>query len=169
MISEQMAEQLNNQMNIEFFASYKYLAMSAYCQSISLNGFGNWFSQQSQEESSHAMKIYAYLLDQDSQPHLLPIPEPQNTFSSIVEVFEKALESERHVTSCINELAALSMKLSDHATHIFLHWFVTEQVEEESTVRMILDQVRMVAKSGEGLLLLDRELGQRKADSAEKD
>lgn len=160
-ISEKMVKSLNEQMNVEFFASYKYLAISAYFESISLKGFASWFSVQSREEQMHAMKIFRYLLDRDAAIKLLPIEEPPQKFSSPVDAFQKALQGEQHVTKCIDALVGLAIDEKDNATRIFLQWFINEQVEEEALVRDILAQVEMVKDSGEGLFLLDRELGKR--------
>ena len=167
MISDVMAERLNQQLNEEFFAFYKYTAMSAYCSSISLNGFAHWFALQASEEQAHAMKFYNYLLEQDRNVVLLPLKQPKNNFESIVEVIELSLQSEQHVTKCINELMGLALKESDFATNAFLQWFITEQVEEEATVRDILDRVKMVKDSSEGLLHLDREVSSRSPEEAQ--
>jgi ferritin len=167
MIAKPVAEALVKQLNLEFQAFYKYLAISSFCESISLNGFAKWFAAQSEEERGHAMKIYKYLLDQDAVVKLLPLTEPKSTFANMEDAVSTALENEQIVTKAINELAALSIKENDHATHSFLKWFIDEQVEEEATVRTMLDQVKMVNNSGEGLLMLDREFSVRPTTEAE--
>lgn len=166
MIAKPVAEALVKQLNLEFQAFYKYLAISSFCESISLNGFAKWFAAQSEEERGHAMKIYKYLLDQDAEIKLLPLTEPKSAFANMEDAASTALENEQIVTKSINELAALSIKENDHATHSFLKWFIDEQVEEEATVRTMLDQVKMVNNSGEGLLMLDREFSARPASEA---
>jgi len=164
MLSPKMQERLNQHLNVEFNASYLYLSMSAYCKSISLNGFANWYSIQSKEETVHAMKIYDYLIDQDAPVKLMALSEPLAQFNSIIEVVENTLDNEKEVSSLINDLAGFALKENDHATNIFLHWFVTEQIEEEALVRDVLEQLKMVGDSGEGLLLLDREMVSRKLE-----
>ncbi len=167
MISEQMSERLTKQMQMEFQAFFKYLAISAYCESASLIGFANWFAEQSEEERGHAMKIYRYLLDQDKPVKLLPLEEPKYDFGSLEDAVAAALSNEEAVTKAINEIAAFCVQQNDYATYFFLQWFVTEQVEEESTVRTMLDRVRMVKNSGDGLLALDREFGVRVGGGAD--
>jgi ferritin len=166
MIPASVAKALVKQLNLEFQAFYKYLAISSYCESLSLNGFARWFAAQSEEERGHAMKIYKYLLDQDADIALLPLTEPKISFKSIEDAVATALENEQIVTKAINELAALSIKENDFATRSFLFWFIDEQVEEEAVVRTMLDQVKMVHNSGEGLLMLDREFGARSPEAA---
>lgn len=162
MLSSKMAERLNQHLNVELYSGYLYLAMSAYCKSESMNGFANWFFVQAQEETAHALKFYNYINDQSQPVTLFQIDQPPTKFSSFVEVFEKSLSHEQHVTSCINELLTCSLQEKDHATHAFLEWFITEQVEEEASVKDILDSVKRVKDSGQGLLMLDRELATRK-------
>ena len=48
-----------------------------------------------------------------------------------------------------------------HATQIFLQWFVTEQIEEESSISHIISQLKRVEGDGRGLLMIDQELSKR--------
>lgn len=168
MISKEMEKRLNEQMNLEFFSYYQYLAVTAYFDSLSLKGFARWFSMQAEEERTHAMKIYRYLLDVDASLALLPIQQPVEKFGSPLEGFEQSLAHERKVTAAINDLVGAALKENDYATHVFLQWFLTEQIEEEAIVRDIVEQLRLIKSSGDGLLLLDRELGGRQAESEGK-
>ena len=43
----------------------------------------------------------------------------------------------------------------------FLHWFVTEQVEEKNTVEEIIHKLGMIGNNNGGLYMLDKELGAR--------
>lgn len=43
----------------------------------------------------------------------------------------------------------------------FLNWFVTEQVEEVSTVSQIVHKFKLIGDNKTSLFLLDRELGMR--------
>lgn len=169
MIPKLVADALIAQMNLEFQAFYKYIAISSYCDSLSLTGFAKWFAAQSEEERGHAMKIYKYLLDRDVKIRLLPLTEPKTEFSSVEDAVATALENEQLVTKSINDLSNLAIKEEDNATRSFLLWFLDEQVEEEATVRTMLDQVKMVKGSGEGVLMLDREFGARTSVSPESE
>jgi ferritin len=166
MISKDMERRLNEQMNLEFSSFYSYLAMEARCKSLSLTGCAYWFSLQAEEERVHAMKIYNYLLDVDATVTLLPLAQPQTEVSTMVELFELALQHEQKVTRAIKDLMKFTVQDEDYATHSFLQWFITEQVEEESSVRDIVERLKLVGNSGEGLLIIDHELGSR---TAEKD
>ncbi|BAI80305.1 ferritin [Deferribacter desulfuricans SSM1] len=161
MISKKMAEALNEQLNKELFSAYLYLSMSAYSEHIGLKGFANWFYVQYQEEMTHAMKFYKYILDQGEQVKLKAIEQPDQEFESPLDMFEKTLEHEKFITKSINDLVDLAIQEKDYATHTFLQWFVTEQVEEEASVNEILDQLKLVQNSGNGLFMVDKELGSR--------
>ena len=143
--------------------------MSAACETLSWKGCSKWFALQAEEERGHAMRIYHYLIDQDRCPEFLPVAQPKNEYSGLVELFETALQSEQTVTRSLNELAGASIKENDHATHIFLHWFVTEQVEEEASVRDVLDRLRLIDGNIQGLLLIDHELGSRAPEADDDD
>ncbi|MEC9491236.1 ferritin [Flexistipes sp.] len=161
MISKKMEQALNKQLNNEFFSAYLYLAMSAWSENRGLKGFANWFYVQYQEENFHAMKFYTYLLDQGAEVDLLKIDKPETKFSSSLEVFEKTLEHEQFITKSIYELVDLALSEKDHATNAFLQWFITEQVEEEASVNEIIDNLKLVDGQGNGIFMIDKELGTR--------
>ncbi|MEA1971664.1 MAG: ferritin [Thermodesulfobacteriota bacterium] len=161
MLSNNMLNALNKQINKEIYSAYLYMSMSAYSQYTGLKGFANWFMVQYNEEMEHAMKIYTYINDQGEQVKLMAIDEPPAEFESPLDMFEKTLDHEKFITKSINELADLATEEKDHATGIFLQWFVTEQIEEEGNDNDIINQLKLIGDNGNGLIMLDRELGGR--------
>jgi ferritin len=141
--------------------------MSAYSKSVNLSGFAKWFYVQYQEEMMHAMKIFEYVYDQGEKVILKAIEQPPKDFSFVADMFEKTLEHEKKVTKMINDLVNLAKKENDNATNVFLQWFVTEQVEEEANAVEILEKVKLMGKSGSGILLMDSKLGERKFNQPE--
>lgn len=160
-IPEKLAGKLNEQVRNELNAGYIYLAMSAWFEKRNLPGFARWMMAQYAEEQTHAMKIYRYLLDRGAGVKLLAIPEPRAEYGSCLEAFEAALAHEKSVTAIVAELYELSVKERDAASSVFLQWFVNEQVEEEKTVEDIISSLKLVKEDSAGILMLDRELGQR--------
>jgi ferritin len=156
-----MEEAVNSQINKELYSSYLYLSMSAFLERQNLNGFANWMKIQSQEEYLHAMKFYAYLIQKGGKVTLLQIDKPKTEWRSILEAYEDTYVHELTVTESIDNLVNLALEVKDHATNSFLQWFVNEQVEEESNVTKILDELRMIGDNKTGLFMLDRELAQR--------
>ena len=71
------------------------------------------------------------------------------------------LEHEKVVTGLINNLVDIARREKDHATEIFLQWFVTEQVEEEANATDIIQKFKLMGNDGNGLFMIDNELGSR--------
>ena len=161
MISKKMQKALNDQINAELYSSYIYLAMSAYFESQNWNGFAAWMAKQSMEEYGHAMKIYKYVTEVEGRVILEAIEKPKSDWKSPLEVFDAAYKHEIYITNRINDLTNLAVTEKDHATNIFLHWFVTEQVEEVATVSQIVNKFKMVGDNKSALYMLDKELGSR--------
>jgi ferritin len=164
--SERSQTAFNEQLAREIEASYSYLALSEYFDARGLKGFASWFENQSSEEWGHAMKFRAYIQDRNGRVHYREIRKPESEFSSVLELFERTLEQEQSVSRAINDLYALAVEEKDFASQAFLNWFVTEQVEEEKTVRDIIDLLGLVEDSKDGLYLLDRKLGEGEQDDA---
>jgi len=160
-LGEKMVEALNKQVHREIYSAYLYLSMSAYSTFKGLKGFANWFMVQYQEEMVHALKIYDYINGQGGQVKLMAVEQPPTDFGSPLEMFEKTLEHEKFVTKCINDLVNLAIEEKDHATNIFLQWFVTEQIEEEANDNDIIAKLKLVGKEGNGLFMIDKELAAR--------
>ena len=161
MISKKMETALNKQINNELYSAYLYTAMSADAHHAGFKGVANWFMVQGKEEMTHAMKLYAYVQDQQGRVALQAIQEPPARFKSVLDMFEKGLAHEQSVTKAINELTDLAAKENDHATAIALQWFITEQIEEEANATEIVGQLKMVKESVGSLFMIDHQLGKR--------
>ena len=161
MLGKKMEEALNEQMNKEIYSAYIYQSMSAHASFMGLKGFANWFDVQREEEISHSRKIYDFINERGGKVKLLAVEEPPGEFDSALDMFEKTLAHEQFITKSINELMDLAIEEKDHATQIFLQWFVTEQIEEEDNDREIIDKLKLIGNDGNGLLMLDKELGAR--------
>lgn len=161
MLTARVEESLNRQLNAEAFSAYLYMSMAAYFRSVNLVGFASWMEAQAMEEFIHSKKFYDFIDDRGGRVVLTQIDAPATSWDSPLAVFEAALAHEQFVTSRINELMDIALDEKDHATQIFLQWFVTEQVEEESTASAIIAKLRLMKDSPGGLFMLDNELGQR--------
>lgn len=161
MLNEKMVQALNDQINKEMYSAYLYMSMSACSNKSGLKGFANWFMVQYHEEMFHAMKLYEYVQRQGEDVKLEAIKAPPAEFSSQLDMFTQTLAHEQYITSSINELTELAISLKDHATKIFLEWYVTEQVEEEENDNDIITQLKLIGDNVHALLMLDRELSAR--------
>lgn len=163
MISKTMQDALNTQINEELASAYIYASMANYFEHISLKGFAHWMRTQSEEELGHARRIVTFMNSRGGRVILSAIAAPPSEWPSPLSAFESVYTHECHISACINDLSTLAVNEKDHATHAFLEWFVTEQVEEESTADEIVQQLKLVEGAPSGLFLIDRELAQRAA------
>jgi ferritin len=166
MLTQKLQDALNEQINREFFSEYLYLAMSAYFESVELEGFANYFNVQAQEEHFHAMKMFNFVHDKGGRVYLKALSEPKNEYDSVISTIEESLEHERHITDSINRLMDIAIKENDHSVTSFLKWYVDEQVEEEATLTKLVAKVKMINGEGLGLLTIDTELLTRQFDLA---
>ena len=161
LISDAMNQQMNEQIGHEFGASLQYVTIAAYFDNAGLPVLAQHFFRQSDEERAHAMKFVRYVLDAGGRLSIPAIPAPRNQFGSAEEAVALALEWEYTVTKQINALLDRASKEHDFVAHDFLEWFAREQLEEVSSMDMLL---KMVRRSGEpGLMLVENALASRKA------
>jgi ferritin len=161
-----VVEAINRQINSELSASYAYLAMSAWCERQKFVGAARWLRLQSQEENMHAMKLFDFLLARDCAVELQAIERPRLAFSTLADIFVRALEQEQEVSRQIDALYETAFNEKAFAAVAELQWFLTEQVEEEKVAREIVAKFRLVGDDPASLLDLDRELGTRTGAAA---
>lgn len=161
MIQEKIQDALNDQVAAEFYSAHIYLSMSSYLDSIDLPGAANWMRVQYREELAHAEKIFDFVIERDGRAILKGFDAPPQEWSSALGVFQAAYEHEQKVTAMIERLVELARELKDYATEIFLQWFISEQVEEEASVKAIVQQLKLVSESKNGRFMIDRELASR--------
>lgn len=164
MISKKIETAINKQINAELYSAYLYLSMASYFESVNLRGFAKWMEAQAGEEQEHAMKFYGYINERGGRVIFDSIAKPPAKWDSPLSVFEETYKHEQKVTAMINDLMELARSEKDNATEILLQWYVNEQVEEEASASAYVEKLKMIGSSGNGLIMLDHELGQRKAD-----
>ncbi len=152
---------LNKQINAEFWSAYLYLSMSAYLAQKGLSGFANWMRVQYQEEVSHALKLFDYVISRGGEVKLEPIAKVETEWKGIKEIFESTYEHECKVTDMIHNCYEVALKERDHATANMLQWFIDEQAEEEESALALIDQIKLVGDNGAALYMLDKELAGR--------
>ena len=161
MINKAMQDAMNEQINKEMFSSYLYLSMAAYFEDKNLPGFANWMRVQADEEREHAMKFYDFILERGGRVQLKAIEAPKTDWDSNLEVAEEVAAHEAKVTASINDLYELALKEKDYPAQVILQWFITEQVEEESSAAQIVADLKLIEERGTAVLMLDKQLGKR--------
>jgi len=152
---------LNEQINKELYSANLYLSIASYFTEQEMTGFAHFFLIQVQEEQLHAMKQFKYIHDVGGRVKISKLEAPPHTFKNPKNAFEFTLEQERLTTKSINNLVKQAVSENDYATHTFLQWFVTEQVEEESLINTILKKLEWVGDNPSALYLLNEELAKR--------
>jgi ferritin len=160
-MSAALQRAMNDQIQKEFYAHYLYLAMSAWFEERNFEGFAKWMRIQADEERTHAMRIFDFVLDRGGKVRLEAIPEPGAKWKTALEVFDDARKHEAMVSGSINDLYARATSEKDYASQVMLQWFITEQVEEEKTSTSLAERLGLVGESATGLIILDRQFGER--------
>ncbi|MBN1859560.1 ferritin [Candidatus Bipolaricaulota bacterium] len=163
MIKKPIERAFNEQIKHELESAYLYLAMSAYFVGQALDGMAQWMRVQAQEELAHAMRFFDSIHDRGGTVDLAALEVLEKTWGSPLSAFEAAFAHEQFITGKIGELVDLARREKDHAADLFLQWFVGEQIEEEASVSKVVDLLKRVGDSPQGLILADRELGARSA------
>ena len=161
MLDAKMREALNRQINAELYSSYLYLSMAAWFESLSLKGFAHWMRVQAKEEQEHGMKFLDYVIERGGKIDLKAIEAPPKSWQDPLAAFKAVAAHEAKVTGLINALADQAQGIRDHATSTMLHWFISEQVEEEANAAEIVAKLEMIGSSTGGLFALDHQLGKR--------
>jgi ferritin len=168
MFTKKMEKAINDQIHHELESAYIYLSMAAYFESENFPGFANWMKVQFEEEMDHAFRFYDYIHSRGAKVVLQVIDAPPVDYPSPLAAFEKSLAHEQKITGDIHKLYALALEENDYPSLSFLQWFIDEQVEEEEHVGQVVQDLKRVEGSNQGLLILDRELGQRQPGPAEE-
>jgi ferritin len=147
MLKKKVEEICNRQIEREGFSSNLYLAMAAWAETNGFSGVAAWLYAQAEEEHMHMLKFIKYVNERGGKAVIPSFKKPESEYKNVEDVFKEVLKHEEFVTASINEIVGLTLEEKDFNTQNFLQWFVMEQVEEEASVRSILDKVRLVGKN----------------------
>ena len=158
---------LNNQVSLEFEASYFYLRLATLLDSAGYSGASEFFYRQSDEERVHMLKLIKYIIERGGE-YKQPIISPTDAMCNTVDwkigegllsdCINESLHKERQVTQHVNEIIDVCKSEHDYTTDNFIQWFVTEQLEEERTFSTLLDKINLIGSDKGGLYILDKEL-----------
>ena len=152
---------INQQINKEFYSAYLYLDFSNYYYDEGLDGFGNWYRIQVQEERDHAMLMLQYLQNNGEKVVLEAIDKPSVEITDAKSVLEAGLKHEQYVTELIHTIYEAAHSVKDFRTMQFLDWFVKEQGEEENNAETLVKKFELFGDDPKSLYMLDNELGAR--------
>lgn len=161
MLNEKIAGLLNQQINKEFYSAYLYLDFSNYFYDEGLEGFGNWYKIQAQEERDHAMLILRYMQMNGMKVTFEAIAKPEVELKTHLGVLQAGYEHEQYVTGLINTIYAAAHDVNDFRTTQFLDWFIKEQGEEEENADNLIKKYKLFGDDARSLYMLDNELKTR--------
>jgi ferritin len=168
MLSERLQQALNQRMTREFEAAQLYLAMSGYFAERSLEGFARWMRVQSEEEQTHGLRLFDLILARGGHIALGELAAPEASYTSAVDVAKRGLAREQEVSADFHRIYEIAAEERDFTTQIQLQWFLTEQVEEEQQFTQLVGELTLAGDHAAALLLLDRDLGGRRASSTDQ-
>ena len=161
MLDSKVVKLLNEQINKEFYSAYLYLDFSNYFYDRELNGFGNWYRIQAQEERDHAMLFLQYLQNNSENITLDAIAKPDVALTDDMTVLKAGLKHECYVTGLIHTIYEAAYAVKDFRTMQFLDWFVKEQGEEENNADSLVKKFELYGSDPRSLYMLDSEMAAR--------
>ncbi len=158
MLSKKIEKLLQEQIEVESNSSYGYLAAASWCEVNGLEGAAAFFYNQSDEERIHMLKLFKYINEKGGHA-LVPVNKaPKADFKNIIDLIKYFHNSEKSVSSSVNKLVYVANHEQDYTTLNFLQWYVTEQHEEETLARLLLDKIKLIGMEANGLYLIDNEI-----------
>ncbi|MBP7679891.1 MAG: ferritin [Saprospiraceae bacterium] len=158
MLSKNVEQVLNEQIGLEAYASFLYLAMASWCDQQGLEGCAAFMRRQTDEERVHMLKIFDYVIEMDGKAVTPSVQQPPLKFQSIQKMFQDVYEHEQRVTQAIYKIVDLCNNENDYATLNFLQWYVSEQREEEALMRKIIDKIKIIGEGPQHLYFIDKEV-----------
>ena len=165
MLNKKVEDLCNRQVEREGYSSNLYLSMASWAENIGLPGIASWLYVQAEEERIHYLKFIKYINERGGKAVIPALKKPADEFKNAEDLFKEVLKHEEFITASINEIVHVTLQEKDYNTHNFLQWFVTEQVEEEASVRTILDKLRLVGPAN--LYIFDRDILSLRTPSAD--
>ncbi len=156
MLTQKVESILVAQIEKELYSSNLYLAIASWAEGCGFEGSAQWFYAQAEEEHMHMLKFVAYINERGGKAIIPAIKQPPVDYVDIRDVFEQVLKHEKYISKSINEIVEVCMKEKDFSTNNWIQWFVNEQIEEERSVRSILDKLNLIG--AHSLYLFDKDI-----------
>ena len=156
MLKKSIEDICNRQVQREGYSSLLYLSMASWAENKGYAGIAEWLYAQAEEEKLHMLKFIGYINERGGHAIIPSFDQPPVNFKDISTMFDDVLEHERYITASINEIVALVTEEKDFSTLNWIQWFVSEQIEEEASVQMIIDKLRLVGTHN--MYMFDRDI-----------
>ncbi|KAL5206221.1 hypothetical protein ABZP36_034430 [Zizania latifolia] len=161
---------INEQINVEYNASYAYHSLFAYFDrdNVALKGFAKFFKESSDEERGHAEKLMKYQNKRGGRVRLQSIVTPLTEFDhpekgDALYAMELALALEKLVNEKLHNLHSVASRCNDPQLTDFIESeFLEEQVEAIKKISEYVAQLRRVGQ-GHGVWHFDQMLLEEEA------
>lgn len=167
-LSKTIEDILNRQVTNEANAAQIFLSYAIWADSQGYSGVANLLFRHSGEEREHMMKFIKYIQNRGGTAKITALDAPPKNPKNLQECLERLFQHEVDNTSSIYEIVELAQKEKDWATWNFGQWFVKEQIEEETLIMDLLDQLKLAGgpkATSESLLYLDSKIGQQEDEA----
>ncbi|NP_001316747.1 ferritin, chloroplastic [Vigna angularis] len=156
---------INEQINVEYNASYVYHSLFAYFDrdNVALKGFAKFFKESSEEEREHAEKLMKYQNTRGGRVVLHSIKNVPSEFEHVekgdaLHAMELALSLEKLVNEKLRSVHSVADRNNDPQLADFIESeFLSEQVEAIKKISEYVAQLRRVGK-GHGVWHFDQSL-----------
>jgi len=167
MLSEKVENILNVQIEKEDYSSQLYLAMASWAENQGMGGVAEWLYAQSDEERGHMLRIVKYVNERDGKALIPGMKQPPAGFEGLKKLFDDVLKHEQYITASINEIVGVCMEERDYTTLNWVQWFVDEQIEEEASVKAIIDKLNLVGDKN--LYMFDRDIMSMRSEEGDEE
>jgi len=158
MLKASIEKALNKQIQIEAESSQIYLSMASWAEKQGFEGVAAFMYAHSDEERFHMLKLMKFVNERGGHAQVSALKAPPLSFGSFKEMFKTLFDHEVMVSQSINDLVEIALSEKDHASHNFLQWYVSEQIEEEALARNILDKINLIGDDKGGFYLFDNDI-----------
>lgn len=165
MLKPNVEKILNEQIEKEGFSSFLYLAMASWAETKGMEGIAGWLYAQAEEEKMHMLKFVSYINERGGHAIIPALEKAPTEWKDVFVLFDEVLKHEIYISESINKIVEVAIKENDFATNNWLQWFVTEQVEEESSVQQVIDKLNLLGKAS--LYMFDRDIMNLRGASGE--
>jgi len=156
MLKPKVEKILNEQIQKEGYSSFLYLSMASWAENKGMSGIAQWLFAQAEEEKTHMLKFIDYINERGGKAIIPAIDKSPEDWNDVFILFDEVLKHEQYISASINDILALAVEEKDFATQNWIQWFVTEQVEEESSVQLVIDKLNLLGKHN--LYMFDRDI-----------
>ena len=156
MLTQKVESVLVSQIEKEAYSSNLYLAMASWAESSGFEGTAQWLYTQAEEEHLHMLKFIVYINERGGKAIISALKQPPIDYIDIRDLFEQVFKHEKYISKSINEIIGICMDEKDFSTNNWIQWFVNEQIEEEKSVKGILDKLNLIGSHS--LYLFDKDI-----------